>query len=242
MLKLEGVTKRYEVDGREIHALDGADFHAERGEFVAAVGSSGSGKSTLLMLLGGLARPTAGRALLDGTDIYAIDGRARAALRAARVGFVFQTFHLIPYLSALQNVLVPTLSGGDAPALRARAGELLERFGVADRSAHRPPQLSVGERQRVALARALLRSPDVVLADEPTGNLDPRSTTQVMDYLADFHKEGGTVMLVTHDPALTDYATRTIRLRRGVSSPRSGQAGFRNRSRLRRHQSICSSS
>jgi putative ABC transport system ATP-binding protein len=215
MLKLEGVTKRYVVDGKEILALDGADFHAEKGEFVAAVGASGSGKSTLLMLLGGLARPSKGKVFVDGADIYSLDGRARAALRADRIGFVFQTFHLIPYLTALQNVLVPTLSGGDAGSLRERALELLERFGVANRKTHKPPQLSVGERQRVALARALLRSPGVVLADEPTGNLDPGSTGQVMDYLADFHREGGTVVVVTHDPALTDYATRTVRLDAG---------------------------
>jgi putative ABC transport system ATP-binding protein len=215
MLKLEGVTKRYVVDGREILALDGADFHTQRGEFVAAVGASGSGKSTLLMLLGGLTRPSKGTVFVDGTDIYSLDGRARAALRADRIGFVFQTFHLIPYLTALQNVLVPTLSGGDAISLRKRALELLDRFGVRDRKTHKPPQLSVGERQRVALARALLRSPGVVLADEPTGNLDPGSTGQVMDYLADFHREGGTVVVVTHDPALTDYATRTVKLDAG---------------------------
>ncbi len=215
MLKLEGVTKRYVVDGREILALDGADFHAGKGEFVAAIGSSGSGKSTLLMLLGGLARPTSGKVFVDGTDVYALDGRLRALVRSDRIGFVFQTFHLIPYLSALQNVLVPTLAGGDSAALGKRANELLERFGVSDRRNHKPPQLSVGERQRVALARALLRSPDIVLADEPTGNLDPGSTGQVMEYLAEFHKEGGTVVLVTHDPALTDFATRTVRLENG---------------------------
>jgi putative ABC transport system ATP-binding protein len=217
MYQLEGVSKRYSIKGREILALDGLDFRAAKGEFVAVVGASGSGKSTLLMLLGGLARPSAGRVLADGADLYAMDIRRRAAFRASRIGFVFQTFLLIPYLNALDNVLVPVLAGSGKPAdsLRRRAEELLGKFGVADRMAHRPPELSVGERQRVAMARALLLSPDVLLADEPTGNLDPNTTAQLMEHIAAFHKEGGTVILVTHNPDLTRSATRTVRLAAG---------------------------
>ncbi len=215
MLVMREVTKQYEVDGRRVCALDNVDFHVDRGEFMIVLGPSGSGKSTLLMLLGGMAQPTKGTVTIDGADMYAMDGSARAMMRAKRIGFVFQTFQLIPYLSAIQNVLVPTLAGGDHAGLHARARELMEKFGVAERMAHKPQQLSVGERQRVALARALLCSPDIVLADEPTGNLDPDSTSQVMKCLKDFHAGGGTVVLVTHDPALAESATRSIILENG---------------------------
>jgi ABC-type lipoprotein export system ATPase subunit len=215
MFKLEGVTKRYVAEGRQVLALDGLDLQVGQGEFVAVVGRSGSGKSTLLMLLGGLVRPSAGRVWLDGVDLYALDARARAVLRATRLGFVFQTFHLIPYLTALQNVLVPTLSRAGPHSQRERARQLLADFGLESRQGHLPPQLSVGERQRVALARALLLSPGVLLADEPTGNLDPESAQQVMDGLEAFRRGGGTVVLVTHDRGMTRYATRTIRIDAG---------------------------
>ncbi len=215
MLELEGVTKRYVVERREVLALDGLDMQVGRGEFVAVVGRSGSGKSTLLMLLGGLVRPSGGRVLLEGTDIYALNARSRALLRATRLGFVFQTFHLVPYLTALQNVLVPTLSRARPDSRRARALQLLADFGLEGRAGHLPAQLSVGERQRVALSRALLLEPDVLLADEPTGNLDPESGQQVMKSLSAFQRAGGTVVLVTHDHAMTRYASRTVRLEAG---------------------------
>jgi ABC-type lipoprotein export system ATPase subunit len=218
VLRVEGVSKSYRVEGLVIRALDGADFAAGSGEFVAVVGQSGSGKSTLLMVLGGLARPTAGRVLVGGADLYAMGPAARARLRADRFGFVFQTFQLVPYLSALENVLVPQLApagGLSSAALRTRARELLERFGLSGRSAHRPSQLSAGERQRVALARALLRSPSVLLADEPTGNLDGESARAVFGHLLEFQKSGGTVVLVTHDEKLAADAGRVVRLERG---------------------------
>lgn len=215
MFALEGVSKRYIVERRQVLALDGLDLQVARGEFVAVVGRSGSGKSTLLMLLGGLVRPSAGRVLLEGTDFYALEAKARARLRATRLGFVFQTFHLVPYLTAMQNVLLPTLSGVQPHSRHERARKLLADFGLEGRSGHLPPQLSVGERQRVALARALLLEPEVLLADEPTGNLDPDSAQQVMESLSNFRGAGGTVVLVTHDSAMTRYATRTVRLAAG---------------------------
>ena len=217
MYAVKDAHQRYFVKDREIRALNGLPLDVARGEFVAVVGASGSGKSTLLMLLGGLARPTAGQVLVDGTDLYAMGPRERAAFRARRIGFVFQTFQLIPYLSTLDNVLVPLLAGGGGQAsdVRARAEELLAAFGVANRAAHRPSELSVGERQRVAMARALLRSPDILLADEPTGNLDPGTAAQLLSHLAAFHRNGGTVVLVTHDARLAASATRTVRLEAG---------------------------
>jgi putative ABC transport system ATP-binding protein len=214
---LESASRRYVVKGREIPAMNNVDLRIEKGEFVVVAGSSGSGKSTLLMLLGGLLRPSSGRILLDNNDIYSMDSRKLAELRARRIGFVFQTFHLIPYLNALDNVMVPVLSGtGGAPrALRERARNLLDEFGITDRMTHRPPELSVGQRQRVAMARALLLSPDILLADEPTGNLDSGSTSQLMTALSSFHKKGGTVVLVTHDTDLIRFGTRSLRLENG---------------------------
>jgi putative ABC transport system ATP-binding protein len=218
---LQSASRRYQVKGREVLALSPTDLRIEKGEFVVVIGSSGSGKSTLLMLLGGLLRPSSGRVLFENDDIYAMDTHQRAAFRARRIGFVFQTFHLIPYLNALENILVPSLSsaGGEPRALRARAHQLMDEFGIADRRTHRPSELSVGQRQRVAMARALLLSPDVLLADEPTGNLDSASTSQLMTHLCAFHKRGGTVVLVTHDTDLVRFGTRALGLENAKLAP-----------------------
>ena len=213
MIELANVSKTYRRSGGDVRALDRVSLSVERGEFIAVRGPSGSGKSSLLLTIGGMIRPTEGRVLVDGEDIYEMPSRERARLRAERIGFVFQMFHLVPYLSALENALVPALAG--ARSDREDPTELLSRFRLSDRLEHRPAELSTGERQRVALARALLNRPEIILADEPTGNLDPDNAEQVMSYLAEFQSSGGTVLVVTHDPLADQYAQRTVLMDRG---------------------------
>jgi len=219
MIELSGVTRIYRRAGGEVRALDGVDLRVEPGEFVAIKGPSGSGKSTLLLTLGGMVRPSEGRVVVAGTDLYALAPGERARFRAENIGFVFQLFHLVPYLNVLENVLVPALASGDSGERRARALALVERFGLADRLDHRPAELSIGERQRVAMARALLNRPKIVLADEPTGNLDPDNATEIMNYLSEFQREGGTVLVVTHEELAARYAHRTLHLREGRIAP-----------------------
>src|SRR5262245_26228798 len=211
MLSLRQVRKTYQGPVAPVVAL--ADFSLDlgAGEFVAVRGPSGSGKTTLLLVAGGLLRPDAGQVLLDGQNVYDMPREARARFRATCLGFVFQQFHLVPYLSVLDNVLTPTLAHA-LPGAGERARELLERFGLADRARHVPSELSTGERQRTALARALLHRPRLLLADEPTGNLDDVSGEIVLSCLADFAKAGGAVLLVTHDARAAQYAQRTIQL------------------------------
>ncbi len=213
MIQVEGVSKIYRRADGEVRALDDVTMSIEAGEFVVVRGASGSGKSTLLLTVGCMVAPTTGTVRLDGEDVYALSGRQRAGLRAEKIGFVFQMFHLVPYLNAVENVLVPTLAGTRVE--RGRAVELLERLGLGDRLSHVPAELSTGEKQRVALARALIKQPAVILADEPTGNLDPASTAEVLRHLAEFHAAGGTVVVVTHDARLGEIAQRTMTLERG---------------------------
>lgn len=213
MIELVNVGKAYRTDSGEVRALDDVTLSVAPGEFVTVRGPSGSGKSTLLLTIGGMIRPTEGRVLLEGQDVYMMASRQRARLRADRIGFVFQMFHLVPYLNSLENVMVPALAGPQSG--RHRATELLTRLQLSDRLHHRPAELSTGERQRVALARALLNSPAIILADEPTGNLDPDNARQVMDYLAQFHREGSTVLVVTHDPLADQHAQRMLLMDRG---------------------------
>jgi len=213
MIALDGVSKVYRGADGEVRALDDVGLTVAAGEFVAVRGPSGCGKSTLLLTVGGMVRPTAGTVGIDGRDLYALSHAQRARLRADRIGFVFQMFHLVPYLSALDNVLVPALAGMRPD--RGEATAVLERLGMGERRHHRPPELSTGERQRVALARALIKQPDIILADEPTGNLDPENAAAVMGYLADFHREGGTILVVSHDALAEEHADRTLRLERG---------------------------
>jgi ABC-type lipoprotein export system ATPase subunit len=213
MIELQEVSKVYRGPEGEVRALDGLTARVEAGEFVAIRGPSGCGKSTLLMAVAGMAHPTSGRVRLEGEDIYAVPAARRARLRAEKIGFVFQMFHLIPYLTVRENVLAPCLAGH-----RRSPGEVqavLERLRLTDRLAHRPAQLSTGERQRVALARALLTRPKLILADEPIGNLDPDNGVQVMEFLAEYHRDGGTVLLVTHEDQAAAYAQRTLVLERG---------------------------
>lgn len=211
MIRFEGVEHRY----GEVEVLRGIDVRVGRGEALCLSGPSGAGKSTLLLVAGAMLRPSRGRVELDGTDVYALAPAARAAFRAAHVGFVFQLFHLVPYLSLRDNLLLARSSRPRAEATR-RAEELLERVGLAHRREHRPAALSAGERQRAAVARALLNDPDVVLADEPTGNLDPASAGEVHRLLTEFREGGGAVLLVTHGAPPEGLADRTRVLRDGA--------------------------
>lgn len=195
--------------------VDGIDLGIVRGESVAIIGASGAGKSTLLALLAGLDLPTAGQVILDGQDLTRLDEDGRAALRAQRVGFVFQSFHLIPSLTALENVMLPLELAGDRQA-RAAALTVLERVGLAERAKHYPRQLSGGERQRVAIARAFVGRPLILFADEPTGNLDAATGERVANLLFDLNAEHGTTLvLVTHDQVLASRCDRTVRLDAG---------------------------
>lgn len=225
MLKMENVSKTYRHRGQTVTALNGATAEIPDGDFVSIVGPSGSGKSTLLLMLGGMLSPSGGRVLLDEQSIYELDANARAQLRKQKVGFVFQTFNLVPYLTAIENVQVPLyLVGSDGAAQQARAEELLARVGLGDRMHHKPCELSVGQQQRVALARMLANDPGVILADEPTGNLDPETSGQVIEFLEEVNAEGRTVVMVTHDPRAAERAKRILRLDRGaIVSEKAGR-------------------
>jgi putative ABC transport system ATP-binding protein len=215
MLRCEGLTKSYLSGGREITVLKSITFALEAGGFVAIVGPSGSGKSTLLGLLAGLDEPTAGRVVVDGQDLATLDEEGRARLRGEKVGFVFQSFQLIPTLTARENVQVPLeLRGQDG---RARSEELLARVGLAGRGHHYPAQLSGGEQQRVALARAFSHHPKLLFADEPTGNLDSTTGATVIELMSRMNEElGTTLVLVTHDSDLASRARRVLRLADGA--------------------------
>jgi putative ABC transport system ATP-binding protein len=216
MLKMENVSKTYLHRGQTVKALDDATVQIARGDFVSVVGPSGSGKSTLLLMLGGMLSPSQGRVLLEDKSLYDMPPSDRARLRRERVGFVFQTFNLIPYLSALENVQVPLfLAKMDEEAQAERAAALLQRVGLGDRIHHKPCELSVGQQQRVALARMLANDPAVILADEPTGNLDPETSRQVIGFLEEFNAEGRTIVMVTHDPRAARRAKRLLKLNNG---------------------------
>ncbi len=217
MIRLEGIERAYRVGGQLVRALAGVDLEIAAGEYVSVMGPSGSGKSTLLHILGLLDRPTAGRHLLDGRDVTGLDEEARACLRRETIGFVFQFFHLVPRLNALENVELPMQIAGLAPAeRRARAEAALAAVGLADRARHRPDQLSGGQRQRVAIARATVMRPRLILADEPTGNLDRASGREVVELLERMHRERGiTLVVVTHDPELGGRARRRLHMRDG---------------------------
>jgi putative ABC transport system ATP-binding protein len=214
---MENVSKKYRHRGQVVTALDGADLRISKGDFVAVVGPSGSGKSTLLLMLGGMLSPSSGRVLLEGESIYDLKSDQRARLRKKKIGFVFQTFNLVTYLSALENVQIPLyLAGMEGDAQVERATFLLDRVGLADRLHHKPCELSVGQQQRVALARMLANDPAVILADEPTGNLDPETTQHVIKFLEDVNQEGRTIVMVTHDPRAAEKAKNTLRLTNGA--------------------------
>ena len=214
MVHLSNVSKLYRVGHNEVKALNEVNLHVEKGEFVVIRGPSGSGKTTLLLIIGGMLRPTSGVVTLNGKEIYTLNDRKRAGFRAENIGFVFQMFHLLPYLNCIENVLLPTGIGTNRRE-KTEAMEMLKRLRLMNRSYHKPFELSAGECQRTAIARALFNKPKVILADEPTGNLDPDNTTKVIGYLADFQRDGGTVIVVTHGEEVDQYADRILHLKEG---------------------------
>lgn len=216
MFRLEQIGKSYQRSAEVIDALDSVSTEIAKGDFVAIVGPSGSGKSTLLSILGGMLTPTTGKLWLDGKSLYDLGVDERAAIRRLKMGFVFQTFNLIPYLSALENVEIPLLlSKTPREEQQARATELLDKVGLGDRARHKPCELSTGQQQRVALARTLVNNPEVIFADEPTGNLDPESRNNVLNFLDQLHREGKTIILVTHDQYVARRASWVLQMDRG---------------------------
>ena len=213
---IEALSKTYHPDdpALRVKAVDGISFRIRRGESVAVIGPSGCGKSTLLHLLGCLDRPTSGRYVLEGTDVATLDEDALARVRNRHIGFVFQSFHLLPRMSAVENVELPLLYGGE-PNPRERAFEALRRVGLADRSKHLPNELSGGQKQRVAIARALVTRPSILLGDEPTGALDSRTGHEVLELLHELNLEGTTLIVVTHDLAVARTLSRAIQMRDG---------------------------
>jgi len=214
IIRLENLCRYFTMGEEIVHALDDITLSIQEGESLAVMGPSGSGKSTLLYLLGGLDRPTGGEIWVDGREINALDENALAVYRRQKVGFVFQSFFLLPTMTALQNVEFPMIFAQvPPPERRARAEGLLERVSLADRMDHKPPELSGGQQQRVAIARALANNPQIILADEPTGNLDSHAGAEIMDLLARLNQEEQrTIVIVSHDPLVTKHATRTIHL------------------------------
>ena len=216
MIELSAVTRSYAMGGSEVRALAGVDLGVGAGEFVAITGPSGSGKSSLLNLLGCLDRPSSGHYRLDGEAVATLDDERVSDLRSRKIGFVFQSFFLLPRLTVLENVLLPLRYARAAdPGAAGRARQLLERGGLSDRLGHRPSELSGGQQQRAAIARALIRQPRLLLADEPTGNLDSKSTADVLKLFEELHGEGQTIVLVTHDADVAARAPRHVRLRDG---------------------------
>jgi putative ABC transport system ATP-binding protein len=214
MIQSMNIGKTFRTRSNEVRALDDVTLDVQAGQFVVVRGPSGSGKTTLLLALGAMQHPSRGEVLFDGQDIYALSERQRAQFRADNIGFVFQMFHLVPYLTVLENVCLAatTLAGRD---LKAEARSLLNTLGLSPREDHTPSELSAGERQRTAIARAMLNRPKLILADEPTGNLDEENAAEVMEALAAFNRQGGTVIVVTHGRSADAHAHRIVRLKDG---------------------------
>jgi len=218
------VSKDYTLRGQKVQALDNVSLEIARGDFVSVVGPSGSGKSTLLLLFGGMLHPASGRVLIEGQSLYDLTPEERASVRKDKIGFVFQTFNLVPYLTAIENVQIPLLLAGVGETdQEERAGDLLRRVGLGDRLRHKPSELSVGQQQRVALARMLANDPAVILADEPTGSLDPETGKEIMSFLEQLHSEGRTIVLVTHDHGAARRAKRMLRLVQGIIVSRGSE-------------------
>ncbi len=219
LIEIKNLSKIYGAGDIAVHALRGVDLQVERGEFVAVMGPSGSGKSTLMNILGCLDRPTDGAYVLDGEDVSRLSKNKLAAVRNRNIGFVFQSYNLLPRLTAVKNVLLPLLYDGHQrlsdEECQRRAVAALESVGLGDRAHHRPNELSGGQQQRVAIARALINNPSLILADEPTGNLDTQSSEEILDLLHQLHDQGATIVMVTHEPGLADHAGRVIFLRDG---------------------------
>jgi putative ABC transport system ATP-binding protein len=218
VIDIQGLTKVYHLGEVDVRALDGVDVAVDEGEFIAIMGPSGSGKSTLMNIIGCLDRPTAGSYVLDGADVSALSRDDRAIIRNAKIGFVFQSFNLLARTSAQENVELPLLYGDLALSRTERHGaarESLRRVGLAGREGHYPSQLSGGQQQRVAIARALVTDPAILLADEPTGNLDSRTSVEIMGIFQELNDDGKTVVLITHEPDIAQYAKRVVHVRDG---------------------------
>jgi putative ABC transport system ATP-binding protein len=215
-VSIQNLTRHYHLDGETVRALDGVSFDVPKGDFISIMGSSGSGKSTILNLLGCLDRPTEGKILFGDDDITLLNDDRLSTIRAKRIGFIFQSYNLIPQLTVLENIEVPLYYQGRFDhRSRQRVRDLAERVGLGNRLAHRPTQLSGGQQQRVAIARSLVNDPYFILADEPTGNLDSATTDEIIDLLQNLNEEGKTIILVTHEPEVGDRTRRIIRLRDG---------------------------
>ncbi|WP_440956790.1 ABC transporter ATP-binding protein [Methanosarcina sp. Mfa9] len=217
LVEVTNVRKSYVLGGAEVPVLSDINLKINEGEFLAIMGPSGSGKSTLVNLIGCLDRPTEGQVLIRGRDIHKMPDEELARLRGLEIGFVFQTFNLVPRLTALENVLLPTYANSrERIDSRIRATELLKQVGLEDRMHHKPGELSGGQSQRVSIARALINDPALLLADEPTGNLDSRTGDEILGMFAEINKEGRSIVMVTHDPEIANYADRIILVKDGV--------------------------
>ncbi len=217
VIKIRNIIRDFKLGQETVHVLKGIDLDIKRGEYVAIMGPSGSGKSTLMNLLGCLDTPTAGTYILNDKDVSQMSDDELANIRNTEIGFVFQTFNLLPRTTALDNVALPMIYAGASKKVREeRASEVLTDVGLADRMDHKPNQLSGGQRQRVAVGRALVNKPSIILADEPTGNLDSKTSLEIMNLFDDIHKAGNTVIMVTHEEDIAAHARRVIRLRDGI--------------------------
>ena len=215
MLEAKGLKKVYRKREEEIRAVDDVTLSIDQGDFVGLHGSSGSGKSTLLLMLGGMLSPSSGCVLFEGTDVYALPGFRRNHFRKHKVGFLFQKFHLMPYLTVFDNIRMPLALRGERREVEERVQEVTERLGIAGRLGHRPPELSVGEQQRVAMARTLVAQPALILADEPTGNLDKNNRQIIADCLLEESRKGRIVVLATHEESLIEMASRRLQIEQG---------------------------
>lgn len=216
LIEIKNLGKIYASGDREVVAIDQMDFHIADGEFVTIMGQSGSGKSTLLSVMGALNRPTSGKVHIDSLDLYALTHEQRADFRSEYVGFIFQSFQLIPYLTVLENVKLPMAVTGHGKKVKNQmAMSVIDRVGLGEKANRLPDQLSGGEQERVAIARAIVNEPPIILADEPTGNLDSETAGQIMGILKDLNKDGHTIIMVTHNPEMGAYASRTIKVKDG---------------------------
>lgn len=212
-VRLENVNKAYTIGNTKIKVLDGVNLRIRKGEFVSIVGPSGSGKSTMLHMIGALDRPTSGKVMIDGKDISGMSGSELAVLRGNKIGFIFQAFNLMSRLSAIENVMLPMWFSGNTD--RKKAAALLEKVGLSRREGNRPGQMSGGEKQRVAIARALANDPEIIVADEPTGNLDSKTGSEIMEMISGMHESGSTIILVTHDMKISEMAEKRVEMKDG---------------------------